>query len=66
MMNFEVYRKRGRHWEYLGVYDKMEDSNKAARKASYIHNIKVVGVRPEGSRDKILVYRFQYVAGITG
>ena len=66
MTNFEVYRKRGRHWEFLCVYTLMKDSNEAARRTSYVYNLKVVGVRPEGSRDKILVYRFQYVAGITG
>jgi len=51
-MSFEVYRKRGKSWEYLGAYD-ATDSRKAALRASYVHNIKVVGVRPEYSRDKI-------------
>lgn len=34
MLTFEVYRKRGRHWQYIGNYDG-QDSVKAARKAGY-------------------------------
>ncbi len=60
-MNFEVYRKRGKGWEYLGEYDR-PDGIKAAHQASYIHNIKVVGVRPAGSLIPLAVYRLKYVA----
>lgn len=59
-MRFETYRKRGRSWEYLGTRD-AETGRGAAQMTGYVHNLKVVGVRPEDSRDKILVYRFMYV-----
>lgn len=66
---FETYRKRGRGWEYLGLRhiskDDPDPSRAAARAASYVHNIKVVGIRPEDSRDKIWVYRFKYVMTLT-
>lgn len=64
MLNFEIYRKRGRGWEYLGIMNG-RTSRIAALDAGYIHNLKVVGVRPEDSRDKILVYRFKYVPTLT-
>ncbi len=60
-MNFETYRKRGKGWEYLGIQRNAVDSRAAALRAGYIQGIKVVGVRPEGSRDKIYVHRFTYV-----
>jgi len=63
-MNFEVYRKRGRYWEYLGV-NNAADSEKAARRAGYVHNLKVVGVRPDGSNAKLFVYRFKHVPTLT-
>ncbi len=59
-MGFEVFRKRGKHWQYLGVYHEV-DSQRAARKAAYVHNVKVLGVRPECTHCKLLVYRFPYV-----
>lgn len=62
---FEVYRKRGRGWEYLDIYHET-DSRKAARHAGYVHNLKVLGVRPESSTIKLQVFRFQYVPSITG
>jgi hypothetical protein len=60
MLSFEVYRKRGRNWQYLGTY-RNATSRGAASAAAYAHNCKVLGVRPEDSRDKILVHRFVYV-----
>lgn len=63
-MNFETYRKRGRNWEYLGIRTGVENSRSAALQTSYVHNLKVVGIRPEDSKDKILVYRFKYVASL--
>ena len=59
-MTFETYRKRGKGWEYLGTR-RSANSRSAAQQAGYVHNLKVIGVRTEYSRDKILVYRFQYV-----
>jgi len=56
-MNFETYRKRGKGWEYLGVVS-AETCRDAAQMIGYIHNLKVIGVRPEDSRDIIQVYRF--------
>lgn len=68
-LSFETYRKRGRGWEYLGLRQVSvkdpDPSAKAARSASYIHNIKVVGIRPEDSRDKLLVYRFKHIHTLT-
>jgi hypothetical protein len=58
--NFETYRKRGKGWEYLGVRS-ARDSRSAALSTGYVNHIKVVGVRPEDSRDKIQVFRFKYV-----
>lgn len=63
-MGFEVYRKRGRHWQFIGRYI-AEDSLKAARHASYVHNLKVVGVRPEGSLVKVFAYHFRFVHNLT-
>lgn len=63
-MQFDVYRKRGRNWEYLGEYD-ATDSRKAALRASYAHNIKVIGVKPAYSNAKLFVYRLQHVATLT-
>ena len=63
-MMWETYRKRGRHWEYLGLREAMNDVV-AAHKTSYAHNIKVIGIRPEDSRDKIRVFRFKHVSGQT-
>lgn len=60
-MYFEIYRKRGKGWEYLGKVNRT-DSLKAAHYASYVYHIKVVGVRPEDSQDKILVHRLNSVA----
>ena len=62
-MNFETYRKRGRHWEYLGIRS-AGDSRAAALQTSYVHNLRVVAVRPEDSRDKLLVYRFLQPAAV--
>lgn len=64
-IDFEVYRKRGRGWQYLGEYY-AEDSNKAARAAGYVHNCKVLGVRPAGTNINLVVYRFLYIPFITG
>ena len=63
-MRFETYRKRGNGWEYLGIVDR-KDSLHAAYAVSYVQNIKVVGVRPEDSRDKIYTHRLKNVASIT-
>lgn len=68
-LSFETYRKRGRGWEYLGLRhiskDDPDPSRKAARETSYVHHIKVVGIRPEDSRDKLWVYRFNYPMSLT-
>lgn len=63
-MNYETYRKRGKGWEYLGIRRHCRDSRSAALQTSYVHNLKVIGIRPEDSKDKILVYRFKYVASL--
>lgn len=60
-MKWETYRKRGRHWQYLGLREAESDRG-AALMTSYSQNIKVIGVRAEDSRDKIRVFRFKYVA----
>lgn len=65
MLTFEVYRKRGKHWQYLGSYD-ATDSIKAARKAGYIHNCKVLGIRPADTSLPLFVHRFTYTPSITG
>src|SRR6185437_2311576 len=57
--NWETYRKRGRHWEYLGCIWAESDRG-AALMTGYIQHIKVIGVRPEDSRDKIRVFRFGF------
>lgn len=59
-MNFEVYRKRGKHWQYLGEYTALS-SHGAALVAGYIHHIKVLGTRPANSRIGLIVHRFKYV-----
>lgn len=64
-MDFEVFRKRGKHWQYLGTYWG-KDSSEAARKAGYVHNCKVLGVRPAGTPCKLFVHRFQYTPTLTG
>jgi len=62
-MRYETYRKRGRGWEYLGERD-ANSMRSAALHTSYVHNIKVIAVRPAGSRDKKYIYRFKYVASL--
>lgn len=59
-MQFEMYRRRGRHWQYLGERT-AADSIKAARTTAYVHHLRVVGVRPAGSLDRLYVYRFKHV-----
>lgn len=63
-MRFEVQIKYGRNWSNKGIY-RANTSRAAALDASYSWNRKVIRVRPEDSRDKWFVYRFQYVATIT-
>lgn len=68
-LSFETYRKRGRGWEYLGLRhiskDDPDPPRAAARAASYVHHIKVIGIRPEDSRDKLWVYRFIYTCTLS-
>lgn len=59
-MRFDTFRPRGKHWEYLGEREAV-DSKKAATTTAYVHNLKVVGVRPAGSNVPLLVHRFVYV-----
>ncbi len=63
-MRYDTYRKRGKHWQYLGERD-AETMRGAALQTGYVHNCKVVAVRPAGSRDKLYVYRFLYVPLLT-
>lgn len=56
---FETYRKRGRHWEYLGCID-AESSRGAALMTGYIQHIKVIGVRPADTSEKLIVHRFGF------
>jgi len=65
MLTFEVFRKRGKAWQYLGTYDG-KDSVVAARKAGYIHGCKVLGIRPADTQCKLFVHRFKYTPGLTG
>lgn len=58
-LRYETYRRRGRHWQYLGERD-AETMRGAALVAGYVEHCKVVGVRPAGSLDKIYAYRFAY------
>ncbi len=58
-VSYETYRKRGRHWEYLGTQS-AETMRGAALMTGYVHHCKVIAVRPEGSRDKKYVYRFGF------
>ena len=62
-MNFEVQIKYGNRWSYKALY-RASCARSAALRASYVYNRKVIRVRPEDSRDKWLVYRFQYVASL--
>lgn len=62
-MRFEVEIKHGRHWIPVAIF-RSSCSRSAALRASYVYNRKVIRVRPEDSRDKWLVYRFQYVASL--
>ena len=62
-MNFEVAIKYGNRWSYKAIY-RANSSRSAALRASYVYDRKVIRVRPEGSNDKWLVYRFQYVASL--
>lgn len=60
-MQFDTYRKRGKHWEYLGSRS-AETSRGAALKTGYVHNLRVIGVRPaDCPAVKLFVYRFKYV-----
>jgi hypothetical protein len=62
-MNYDTYRKRGRHWEYLGERY-AQTMHGAACAASYVHHIKMAAVRPAGSRDKLYVYKFEQPAEV--
>lgn len=62
-MNFEVAIKYGNRWSYKAVYN-ASNSRSAAIRAAYVWNRKVIKVRPEGSRDKWLVHRFQYIPSL--
>lgn len=64
MMSFEVCVKYGRNWSYRGIR-KANTPRAAALDESYVSGRKVIRVRPEGSRDKWLVYRFLYVGTLT-
>lgn len=63
-MDFECFRKRGRHWQYLSTYN-ASDSRRAAFSCGHIHNLKVIGVRPAGTSVKLFVYRFKHVPSLT-
>ncbi len=58
-MRWETYRKRGRHWQYLGLRSAESDRG-AALMTGYSQHCRVIGVRPEDSRDKIRVFRFGF------
>lgn len=58
MLRFEVFRKRGRGWQYLGEWE-ATDSKKAGRLASHYRRVRTVGVRPAGSSAEMFVYRFK-------
>ncbi len=63
-MRFECYAKYGNRWSYRGIIDR-QDSRRAAFAMQYIHGRNVWGIRPEGSRDKMLVYRITSAPQVT-
>ncbi len=63
-MRFEVQVKYGNRWSTKWSSYRASNSRSAALQASYVHNRKVIRVRPEGSHDKWFVYRFQHVASL--
>ena len=63
-MNFECYAKYGNRWSYKGVID-ARDSRLAAHAMQYIHDRNVWRIRPEGSRDKFIVYRITSAPQVT-
>lgn len=66
MLEFSVYRKRGRGWEMLYSSVRARSSRAAALDAGYVHNIKVVGVRPVDCHAVPLqVFRFHYTPTLT-
>jgi len=61
---FEIYAKYGNRWSYKGII-RATDSRKAAFAAQYIYSRNVWRVRPEGSRDKFIVYRIKSAPQVT-
>lgn len=57
-MNFEVFRKCGRGWQYLGEWNAV-DSRAAARIVNKSRRFRVIGVRPAYSTVNLYVYRFK-------
>jgi hypothetical protein len=55
-MRFECFARYGNRWSYLGTVE-AKDSRLAALRMQYVHNRNVWGIRPEGSQDKMLIYR---------
>ncbi len=63
-MRFEVYARRGKGWQYLGIYE-ASTCRVAAHNAGYAHSRRYLGVRPEDSLDTLLVHRFMYTPTLT-
>lgn len=63
-VNYEVYRKRGKGWQYLGIYGHYT-MRAACLDAGYVNSCKILKARPEGSRDKFYIFRFDYVPLLT-
>jgi hypothetical protein len=64
MIAVEVYRPRGKGWQYLGTYSARSDKG-AALDAGYVHNLKVIGTRPADTDLPLRVWRFKYVPLLT-
>jgi hypothetical protein len=62
-MRWECYVKYGRHWSYHGIRE-AQSNRGAALMTGYVAGRKVIGIRPEDSRDKIQVFRFRHVPDV--
>jgi hypothetical protein len=58
MPQWEVFARRGRGWQYIGVFPG-PTSRLAALAANLACGRKWFGVRPDGSRDKLFTHRIK-------
>lgn len=60
-MQFDTFRKVGKHWRFLSTIT-APDSRKAALRAAKAHNAEYIGVRPADCLAvKLFLYRFSSV-----